>query len=169
MKNVALVGAGYWGKNLARVLGELGRLRVICDTNEAVAGPIAEKNGAVLVDELNAVLEDPEIKAVVVATPAITHFEIASNILAAGKDAYVEKPLALDDRDARRLCALAKQHDRILMVGHLLQYHPGYLKLRELVEEGRLGRLQYIYSHRLNFGKIRTEENILWSFASTLR
>jgi len=165
MKNVALVGAGYWGKNLARVLGELGRLRMICDTNEAVAGPIAEKNGAVLVDELNAVLEDPEVKAVVVATPAITHFEIASNILAAGKDAYVEKPLALDDQDARRLCALAKQHGRILMVGHLLQYHPGYLKLRELVDEGRLGRLQYIYSHRLNFGKIRTEENILWSFA----
>lgn len=165
MKNVALVGAGYWGKNLARVLGELGRLRTICDTNEAVAGPIAEKNGAALVDDLGAVLDDPEIAAIVVATPAITHFEIASNALAAGKDVYVEKPLALDDRDASRLCALANEHDRILMVGHLLQYHPAYLKLLELVDAGRLGRLQYIYSHRLNFGKIRTEENILWSFA----
>jgi len=162
---VALVGAGYWGKNLARVLGELGRLRVICDTNEAVAGPIAEKNGASLVDELGAVLEDEAIDALVVATPAITHFEIASNALVAGKDVYVEKPLALDDRDARRLCMLAAENDRILMVGHLLQYHAGFLGLKQLVDTGRLGRLQYIYSHRLNFGKIRTEENILWSFA----
>jgi len=165
MKNIALVGAGYWGKNLARVLGELGRLRVICDTDEAVAGPIAEKNGATLVDDLASVLEDEGVDALVVATPAITHFEIASNALTAGKDVYVEKPLALDDRDARRLCALAAEHERILMVGHLLQYHPAYLKLLELVDAGRLGRLQYIYSHRLNFGKIRTEENILWSFA----
>ena len=124
MKNVALVGAGYWGKNLARVLGELGRLRTICDTDEAVAGPIAKKQGAVWVDDLGAVLEDPEIAALVIATPAITHFEIASNALAAGKDVYVEKPLALSDRDARRLCEVAREHQRILMVGHLLQYHP---------------------------------------------
>ena len=165
MKNVALVGAGYWGKNLARVLGELGRLRTICDTDEAVAGPIAARQGAGWVDDLGAVLEDSEIAAIVIATPAITHFEIASNALSAGKDVYVEKPLALSDRDARRLCEVAREHRRILMVGHLLQYHPAYLKLRELVDAGQLGRLQYIYSHRLNFGKIRTEENILWSFA----
>jgi predicted dehydrogenase len=157
MKNVALVGAGCWGKNLARVLGDLGRLGTICDTDEAVASPIAMKHGATWVDDLCAVLEDPEIRAVVVATPATTHFEIASHALAAGKDVYVEKPLALSDRDARRMCALVSEHDRILMVGHLLQYHPGYMKLRELVDEGTLGRLQYIYSHRLNFGKNRTE------------
>ncbi len=165
MKNIALVGAGYWGKNLARVLGEFGRLRVICDPDEAVAGPIAQKHGATLVDDLAPILKDDAVTAVVVSTPAISHFELASNALAAGKDVYVEKPLALDDRDARRLCTLANEHDRILMVGHLLQYHPAYLALLEIVDAGRLGRLQYIYSHRLNFGKIRTEENILWSFA----
>jgi UDP-2-acetamido-3-amino-2,3-dideoxy-glucuronate N-acetyltransferase len=100
-----------------------------------------------------------------IATPAETHSELARRALLAGKDVLVEKPLSLSIEEGRKLVALACERQRVLMIGHLLWYHPAVLKLRELVEEGELGRIQYIYSHRLNLGRIRREENILWSFA----
>ena len=105
------------------------------------------------------------IAAVAIATPAVLHYRIAKAALEAGKHVFVEKPLALTLSEAEELVSVAERLDRRLMVGHLLQYHPAFLKLKELVREGRLGRLQYLYSNRLNFGKIRREEDILWSFA----
>jgi len=110
-------------------------------------------------------LADPSISAVALATPAVTHFEMAEAALLAGKDVFVEKPLAVELAQGEKLVALAKSHGRVLMVGHVLQYHPAVLKMKELIREGALGKIQYIYSNRLNIGKIRSEENILWSFA----
>ena len=118
-----------------------------------------------LEQSLDAVIEDPSIAAVVVATPAETHFGITRRLLEAGKDVFVEKPLVLRCEDAKRLMALAEQKQRILMVGHLLEFHPAITRLQELIESGELGRVEYIYSNRLNLGKVRREENALWSFA----
>ena len=108
---------------------------------------------------------DPAIGAVALATPAVTHYEMARAALEAGKDVFVEKPLAIEVRQGEELVRLAAEKDRILMVGHILRYHPAVVTLRELIREGRLGKINYLYSNRLNIGKIRTEENILWSFA----
>lgn len=118
-----------------------------------------------LEQSLDAVIEDPSTAAVVVATPAETHFGITRRLLEAGKDVFVEKPLVLRCEDAKRLMALAEQKQRILMVGHLLEFHPAITRLQELIESGELGRVEYIYSNRLNLGKVRPEENALWSFA----
>jgi predicted dehydrogenase len=111
------------------------------------------------------VLADPEVNAVVIATPAETHFHLATRALLAGKDVYVEKPLTLHCEEAEKLTTLAESRGQILMVGHLLEYHPAITKLSELIEQGELGRLEYVYSNRLNMGKVRREENALWSFA----
>jgi predicted dehydrogenase len=111
------------------------------------------------------VLRDQSIAGVAIATPAALHAGLARRAIEAGKHVFVEKPLALILAEAEELCALAERRDRRLMVGHLMQYHPGFTKLRQLVREGTLGRLQYIYSNRLNLGKVRREEDILWSFA----
>ena len=111
------------------------------------------------------VLGDASLAAVAIAAPAVQHAELGRAALDAGKHVFVEKPLALTVRDAEAVCELAQRRDRRLMVGHLLQYHPALVKLRELVREGALGRLQYLYSNRLNLGKVRREEDILWSFA----
>jgi predicted dehydrogenase/acetyltransferase-like isoleucine patch superfamily enzyme len=162
--NVALVGAGYWGKNIARSLAELGALAAIVDGNPAQASLIAGQHG-VPERSLDEVLDDPNIHGVAIATPAVTHVTLAEQAMRAGKDVFVEKPMALEPASARSLVETARQEGRILMVGHLLQYHAGFLKLKELVSEGELGRLQYLYSNRLNFGKIRREEDVLWSFA----
>ena len=163
---VALIGHGYWGKNLARNLHELGLLAVICDshpeTREAVA---ALYPGVALDASLDATLARDEIDGVVIATPAESHFALAEKAIAAGKDVFVEKPLALHAAQGRRLVAQAEEAGRILMVGHLMEYHPGIQRLSQLVAGGELGQLQYIYSNRLNWGKVRREENILWSFA----
>lgn len=164
MKQIGLVGAGYWGKNLARVLAELGALRRIFDPS-AEAAELAKRFDVEHAASVDEGLASGDLDAVVIASPAVTHYEIALRAIESGHDVFVEKPLAMGEAEAVRICAAAKENDRVLMVGHLLQYHPAYLKLRELVEGGTLGRLQYIYSHRLNFGKIRQEENILWSFA----
>jgi UDP-2-acetamido-3-amino-2,3-dideoxy-glucuronate N-acetyltransferase len=163
---VAVVGMGYWGKNLVRNFHELGALAAICDSNQSVEA--ACKRDYVNVRfcrEFSSVLADPAIAAVALATPAVTHHEMAKAALEAGKDVFVEKPLAVEVRHGRELVALAKKHERILMVGHILRYHPAILKLQEMIRTGALGRVQCLYSNRLNIGKIRTEENILWSFA----
>jgi len=161
---VATVGCGYWGKNLVRNFAELGALAAICDPDQAVADDLAIRYRAP-VAEFEAVLRDANITGVAIAAPAVQHAELARRAIEAGKHVFVEKPLALTLAEAEPLCALAERMDRRLMVGHLMQYHPGFDKLRELVRTGALGRLEYIYSNRLNLGKVRREEDILWSFA----
>lgn len=163
---VAVVGMGYWGKNLVRNFYELGSLAAICDSNSSVETNCKREYGTVrFYREFRPLLSDPEIRAVALATPAVTHYELAKAALAAGKDVFIEKPLAVEVGHGQELVNLAKQHQRILMVGHILRYHPAIVKLQELIRSGALGRIQCLYSNRLNIGKIRTEENILWSFA----
>jgi UDP-2-acetamido-3-amino-2,3-dideoxy-glucuronate N-acetyltransferase len=166
MKMIAVIGAGYWGKNLVRNYFELEALHSVCDTRSDVLAAM-EKNlpGVKCTSTFDDVLADKEVKAVVIALPAESHYEYAAKALRAGKDVFVEKPLALDLDHAKTLNAIALEGKRILMVGHLLRYHPAFLKLKEMVDQGVLGRLQYIYSTRLSLGKIRREENALWSFA----
>lgn len=165
-KNVALIGAGRWGKNLARNFFEIGALHTICDRSEALLDSFQEKcPGVRLTTNFQGVLDNPEITRIVIAAPAIQHYLLTKQALEAGKDVYVEKPLCLDCEEAEELVALAEKKERILMVGHLLQYHPCVRKLQELVGTGELGKMQYIVSNRLNLGAIRTEENALWNFA----
>lgn len=164
--NVAVIGSGYWGKNLVRNYHELGALKLICDKNETVLAGFNKQYPSVdTCLALNDVLSRKDIDGVVIATPAETHYTLAREALLANKHVYVEKPLVLDEREGEELIALAGERKRVLMVGHLLQYHPAFVRLKELVSKGDLGRINYIHSHRLNLGKIRREENILWSFA----
>lgn len=163
---VASVGYGYWGKNLARVFHELGALRTLCDSvPESIKAAKAHYPELQCTQSYRSVLEDTKIRAVALATPAESHETMVRQALLAGKDVFVEKPLALNAAGGIALAKLAQKQKKILMVGHLLWYHPAILKLQELISKGELGRLQYIYSNRLNLGKIRREENILWSFA----
>jgi len=161
---VAVLGCGYWGQNLVRVFDQLGALAAVHDPDPATAAAITEAH-TVPSRALEEILADPDIDAVAIAAPAVQHAELAALALAAGKHVFVEKPLALDIADAEGVCAAADAAERTLMVGHLLQYHPAFLRLAEMVEEGALGRLEYLYSNRLNLGRFRREENILWSFA----
>ncbi len=165
-KNIVVVGTGYWGKNLVRNFHELGALRGICDIVPAVLTSFREKYPDIRTyAALSEALADPEVKALVVATPAATHFAVVKQTLLAGKDVFVEKPIALRYPEGEELVALARERARILMVGHILEYHPAIEKIKEMIDRGDLGKIRYIYSSRLNLGKIRTEENILWSFA----
>lgn len=166
MRSLAVIGAGYWGRNLVRNYYQLGVLRTICDSKEEALAAMQKSYPDTLVTpNFSDVLLDKNVGAVVIALPAEVHYEYAAKALQAGKDVFVEKPLALDLDHARTLNAIALNGKRILMVGHLLRYHPAFLKLKEMVDAGVLGRLQYVYSTRLSFGKIRREENALWSFA----
>ena len=163
---IAIVGAGYWGENLVRVFHQLGVLDRICDARPDRLQQLAQKYPGLRTETaLDPVLNDPGIDGVAIATPADTHYQIAKAALEAGKDVFVEKPLALRCAQAERLIDTAELRRRILMVGHLLEFHPAIVRLQELVEAGELGRVEYIYSNRLNLGKVRREENALWSFA----
>ena len=164
--SIAIIGAGHWGKNLIRIYDELGALKIICDKNQEALDRLAERYPHIQYSTfLHDVYGHKDIDGIVIATPAETHFAIARETLLTGKHVYVEKPFVLKIKEAVELIALAKSEKRILMVGHFLQYHPGFIRLKELVKQGELGRINYIYSNRLNLGKIRREENILWSFA----
>ena len=163
---IALVGCGYWGKNLCRNFHALGALSAVVDATEngqATARSIAPETE--ITDNLDDVLRNDQIQGVALATPAETHPKLAIQAMQAGKDVFVEKPMALTLEDAEKMKKVAEEAGRILMVGHLLEYHPAVLKLREMIASGELGKINYIYSNRLNFGKVRTEENALWSFA----
>jgi len=165
-KNVVVVGTGYWGKNLVRNFHELDALYGICDVDESALKPFKDRYPEITTfTSLKAPLQDPAVSAVVVSTPAETHYALVRAALIAGKDVFVEKPIALTYKEGAELVTLAEDKKRILMVGHILEYHPAVAKLKELIDAGELGDIQYIYSNRLNLGKIRTEENILWSFA----
>lgn len=161
---IAQIGCGHWGKNLARNFAELGALVAVADADPATAQRIAGEHG-VAAREFEAIITDPEIDAVALASPAVSHAAMARAALAAGKHVFVEKPLALSPADGTEVVAAAEQAGRVLMIGHLLQYHALFLRLKELVDAGEIGRLRYIYSNRLSLGKVRIEENVLWSFA----
>src|SRR5216684_15175 len=164
--NLAVVGVGYWGKNLVRNFHELGVLAALCDSDALLEEAFKNQyQGVKFYREFQQVLSDASIRAVALATPAVTHYELAKAALEAGKDVLVEKPLAIDVKHGEELVKLAEVKQRILMVGHILRYHPAILKLQKLIQDGALGKINYLYSNRLNIGKIRTEENILWSFA----
>src|SRR6266550_299381 len=166
MNQIAVAGCGNWGKNLVRNFHRLGALSHICDSDAARLSQLAEQYPDVLTtDNYEDVLTNDNIKAVIISTPAEQHAWMAEAALLAGKDVFVEKPLALRYRDGEKLVRLAQQFNRILMVGHLLEYHPAILKLKQVIDSGELGKIQYIYSNRLNLGCVRREENILWSFA----
>lgn len=162
---VALIGCGYWGKNLVRNFHQLGSLAMVADVTEAGRQAAAAIAPAIPVVHDPALALNAAAPAVVVSTPAETHYDLVRRALLAGKDVFVEKPLALRPEEGADLVRLAEAGGRILMVGHVLEYHPGVLRLRELVSSGALGKVQYIYSNRLSLGKVRREENILWSFA----
>ena len=165
-RDIVLVGHGYWGKNVARNLHDLEKLYGICELNEETLTSLAERYPATRrCTSFADVLADPAVKGVAICTPAQTHAALTIRALEAGKDVFVEKPLALEVADGERMIEVARAQDRILMVGHLLEHHPAVLALEQLVRVGELGRIQYIYSNRLNLGKFRREENILWSFA----
>ena len=164
--SVACIGAGYWGTNLIRNFYEINALALICDSDREHLDAAASRYADVdRTDSFDNALADARVKAVAIATPAESHGALARRALLAGKDVFVEKPLCLSVEEGRSLIALASAQQQILMVGHLLWYHPAILRLKQLIDDGELGRIRYIYSNRLNLGMIRREENILWSFA----
>ncbi len=163
---VGIIGLGYWGANLLRNLNALGALSAMHDAAPAArARAAAAYPSARMASSIEEILADPGIDGVMIATPAATHGSLARQALAAGKHVFVEKPLCLDVDEATRLATEAERKRRVLMVGHLLHYHPAFAALRDAVRANALGPLRYIYSHRLSLGKIRREENALWSFA----
>jgi predicted dehydrogenase len=163
---IAVFGCGGWGKNIVRTIDKLGYLAAVIDPSKQGRATASEMVPDVPVFEsATEVLANPEIDAVMIATPAETHFGVAKDAILAGKDVYVEKPMTIDLGEAQALVDLADAEGRILMVGHLLEYHPAICKIEELIQAGELGNVQYIVSNRLNLGKLRTEENVLWSFA----
>lgn len=163
---IAVLGCGYWGQNLVRNFEALGALAMVCDPAPAGRTRARELSSTTdIVDNFEAVFQRKDIQGIAMATPAETHHSLAIRAMQAGKDVFVEKPLALTYQQGREMESVAEETGRLLMVGHLLEYHPAVLKLRDMMAEGVLGRVNYIYSNRLNFGKVRTEENALWSFA----
>jgi predicted dehydrogenase len=166
---VGVVGLGYWGPNLARNFDRLpgAALRWICDGSDTARERWAPQFPDARVSaDLEELLADPELDAVVVATDVPSHSKLAVRVLEAGKHCFVEKPLAQSVAEAERVVAAAEASGRTLMVGHLLEYHPGVEKLKEIADSGELGAIHYLYSNRLNLGKLRADENALWSLGA---
>ena len=165
-KFISLAGLGYWGKNILRNLYNMGVINIACDSDKRIISERKKEFPDIdYTTSFEEILKNPGITAVVIATPAVTHYELVKKALLAGKNVLVEKPLALKVEEGEDLVELANKEKKILLVGHILQYHPAVIKLKELISVGEIGKVQYIYSNRLNIGKLRTEENILWSFA----
>jgi UDP-2-acetamido-3-amino-2,3-dideoxy-glucuronate N-acetyltransferase len=163
---IGVVGCGYWGKNLARNFSDLGHLQAICESDaDRLAEFAALYPEAKPYRRIEDAIAAPDLDALVLATPAERHCRMAIAALRGGKDVFVEKPLALEWQEGMEMVETARECGRILMVGHLLKYHPAILKVQELVSQEAFGRIEYIYSNRLSMGKIRREENALWSFA----
>lgn len=165
-RNIAVVGCGHWGKNLIRNLYDLKSLVAISDIDKNRLDSFKEKYPDLIryikIDDL---LKDSKVSAIVISTPAITHYSLSKKSLLANKDVMIEKPIALKFNEGEELVSISKKNKKILMVGHILAYHPAVTKLKEMIDTGELGKIHYIYSNRLNLGKFRIEENILWSFA----
>jgi predicted dehydrogenase len=161
---VAVIGCGHWGKNHVRNFAELGALRAVVDPHAVTAARFAEQYGVKALSFDDAIASDG-IDAVVIATPAEMHADLAVRAFEAGKHVFVEKPISMTMDEGQRMKAAGQKAGKTLMVGHLLQYHPAFVALRDLVQGGGLGKLRYAYSHRCSLGKFRVEENALWSFA----
>ncbi len=166
--NMGVIGLGGWGKNVLRSFSQTQGVKLygICDENPDTV----EKHGSLYpqakaTTEYHELLNDPNIEAIALATPSPTHFQLVRESLEAGKHVFVEKPMSLTVEDAQTLVTLSEQRKRVLMVGHLLEYHPAVDVLKTLICDGELGDIYYIYSHRLNLGVVRLEENALWSLA----
>ena len=163
-KHIAVVGCGHWGKHLVRNFSELGALCSISDPNSQIADQYASQYN-VKKSLFTEIINDPDIKGVVLAVPAHLHASMAIEAMNKNKHVFVEKPLAMNEAKAEAIITTAKKNKVQLMVGHLLQYHPIFKTIREYVKEGKIGEINYIYSNRLSFGKVRTEEDVIWSFA----
>jgi UDP-2-acetamido-3-amino-2,3-dideoxy-glucuronate N-acetyltransferase len=163
-KNIAVVGCGYWGKNLVRNFSNLGVLSSICDPSEEITTKYVNQYN-VKKCSFTEIKNDSNIKGVVLAVPAHLHASMAIEAMNSGKHVFVEKPLAMNENEAELMIATAKKKGVQLMVGHLLQFHPVFKTILKLVNKGEIGELNYIYSNRLSFGKVRTEEDVIWSFA----
>jgi predicted dehydrogenase len=166
---IGVVGLGYWGPNIARNFDSIPgcELAWCCDSSPQARQAVADRfPGVALAEDLDELLSDGSLDAVALATPVATHGELALRVLEAGKHLFVEKPLAQSVAAAERAVAAADRSGRVLMVGHLLEYHPGIQKLRELAQSGELGDIYYIYGNRLNLGKLRADENALWSLGA---
>ena len=157
---IAQAGLGNWGKNLLRNFSDLAEVRWLCDVNEERR---AEFPGARVTANFDDVLADDTVEAVVIATPVPTHYELSRRALEAGKHVFVEKPPAMRGAEIEELVDLAEERGKVLMPGHLLLYHPGVRKLKEIVDSGELGDVLYVYGNRQNLGTFRTNENALWS------
>lgn len=161
-RNIALIGAGNWGKNHLRNLKNLGVLNSVLELSEEII--TLRKNDhpdVIFTSDENDIINNRDIRGVVIASPAHLHYELAKKYLLAGKDVLVEKPLALKVEEGEELVRIAEENNRILMVGHILQFHAAVIRLKKLIDDGELGELRYIYSNRLNIGKLRSEENVL--------
>jgi UDP-2-acetamido-3-amino-2,3-dideoxy-glucuronate N-acetyltransferase len=165
---LGIIGAGRWGVNHVRTSYQLlgDKLKFVCDFNPKASEKMAEISADIpFTTRLEDLIDNPNINALIIATPAETHFKIAKEALENGKNVLVEKPITLISSEARELVEIAENTGMKLMVGHVLLYHPAVKKMKEMIEINKIGKLQYIYSNRLNLGAIRSEENILWSFA----
>lgn len=162
----AVVGCGYWGKNLVRNFARLSDLRICCDSSDQIRASLGTAYPHVkMTADYRSVLDDPEVEAVILATPAPLHATMTLQALEAGKHVFVEKPLALTSQDAHEMVEAADRAGRILMVGHLLEYHAAVNHIKDMIDSGELGDVYYLYSQRLNLGKVRSDENALWSLA----
>lgn len=166
--NLAIIGAGRWGFNHIKtansILGDA--LKYVCDVSEKTESKLSDAGiHTKFTTDFNVVLDDKVVNAIIISTSAESHFELAKKALLAGKNVLVEKPITLLTSEARELLEISERAGLKLMVGHILLFHPAILKIKEMINTGKLGKLQYIYSNRLNLGAIRSEENILWSFA----
>jgi len=165
VSKIVVIGCGRWGKNHVRCWAELGCLYGVCDSNAGALASKSQEYGVKAYKHYLDVVKDPEVDGVVVAVPVELHHIIASKALIHGKDVLLEKPMTSTVAEATALCGFAKERNRVLLVGHILEYHPAILKLREMIRDGAIGDLHEIYSHRLNSGVVRSFENVWWSFA----
>lgn len=163
---IGVIGAGYWGLNLVRNFSKIGVLKSVSDLEKKRKKEVVKISKNIhFTTNYKDILDDEAIIAVVIATPAKTHFKFAKEVIKSKKHIFVEKPLCLNYKDGKNLLELANKANKKIMVGHLMLYHPAYIKMKEKINEGLIGKIRYIYSNRLSLGKLRKEEDVLWSFA----
>ena len=164
--NIGLIGAGYWGMNLIRNFNNLGVLKIVSDTNKKKKDEVLKISPTIKFStDYKDILNDKSITAVVISTPALSHYKLTYEALLSGKHVFVEKPLCLELKKGKKLVDLAKKSNLKIMIGHLMLYHPAFIKMKEKIKSGLIGNIRYIYSNRLSLGKLRKEEDVLWSFA----
>ena len=166
MPKIAVVGLGNWGQHLARIFYQLESLAVCCDIDDKKLAKFKKNfHGTAFTNSFDDVINDDKIDGIVIASPAVAHYELAKKALLKDKPVFIEKPITLDSKDGDELVRIAGKQKIPLMVGHLLKYHPAIIRIKDLIDRGDLGEIYYLYSQRVNLGTIRKDENALWSFA----